>query len=173
MNTTNTFKLLLLSALLLCSGNVIAQDLGDVSDSAPSKKESIKEQRKELREKFRAMKEQLHDGDDEGTGGKPFPGSGQGVKAKMLSGLSEMIKNIQDPYQAVGIALVGIKQHHKKAGNSLEAIKEFDILLSSTKEQKMRNVILFTKRQVYVEEKKFDLVLEIDKTIIKENIAAK
>lgn len=100
-------------------------------------------------------------------------GKGQGQLGRLqnfLRFVHNYIGVVQDPYQAVGFAALGIKELYKRKGEPEQAIPELEELLEGVKDQKMRNVILFIIRQIHEERKAKDKYLALNKLIIKENI---
>ena len=144
--------------------------------------------RHEMRERFREGRRSRGEGSFRGEGngpemrerfGKRNGPMGQGGRAKMgakLGGYIEAVQNyqkaVQDPRQAIGLAVMGIRDHYRKERKPLEAVKEIDAILQSTQDQAVRNIALFAMRQVYEEERQGDKLLEINKQILKENLSA-
>ncbi|MFN8392230.1 MAG: hypothetical protein U0136_18200 [Bdellovibrionota bacterium] len=137
-----------------------------------------REMRDELRERFR---------DGRGFGGPGRPGGPDGPEgddrqgdgrrpgpriARYLEAVQNYQTAVQDPHQAVGLAVLGLKDSYRKQGNPEGAVKELEELLGTTKDQKMRNIFLFAIRQIYEEAHNSDKLSEVNKRIIKENLAA-
>ncbi len=105
-----------------------------------------------------------------GPGGRM---GGAGRLGRALDFIQSFHTSVQDPHQAIGLATLGIKQHYQRIGKPLEAVKELDELLKNAKDQKTRNILLFTTRQIYEEERDNDKFLAISRQIVKENLEAK
>ena len=123
--------------------------------------------RKQMR---RRMMERARDGG---------PGDQDGREGKMkrlgnfISFMSTFLASVKDPHQAAGLAALSIKDVYKKQGKPLEAVKILEDAIGSSKDQAMRNVLLFSLRQIYEENNQTDKVLEVSQRILKENVAAK
>ena len=91
---------------------------------------------------------------------------------KFFGVVNEFQGAVGQPGGAVSLALMGIKQYYKKNGKPEEAISFFEDTLKGVQDRKMRNIILFTIRQLYEEQKDAEKFLAINKRILQENIQA-
>ena len=139
-----------------------------------STREDARRRREEFRENRR--NERYNRGKDSAEGearhGSVAP---DGERPGRMGRYLDMVKNyqnaVQDPFQAIGLAVLGIKDYYKRSNNPAGAVKELEELLGTTKNQKIRNIFLFGIRQVYEESHDGDKLIEINKRIIKENMA--
>lgn len=92
-----------------------------------------------------------------------------GRMGRFLGFMKGYIETVQDSTQATGLAALGIKDHYKRLGRPADAIPFFEEQLAKTKDQKTRNVLLFSIRQVYEETKNDEKLLELNKQILREN----
>ena len=126
--------------------------------------------REERFEKWREWKEKGEGEADEKDG----EGHGRFGKAMRMGGFLRFMQDfntaVQDPYQAVGFAAVGIREQYKRAGKPQDAIPVLEEFLGKTKDQKSRNILLFTLRQIHEESKDTDKVLAVSKQILQENL---
>lgn len=108
--------------------------------------------------------------DDEGRHGRT-----KRDKMKRVGGFLDFMNrfygSVQDPYQATGFAALSVREHFKRQGKPLEAVAPIEKMLASTKDQRMRNVLLFTLRQVYEEAKQEEQFIALNEQIMRENIA--
>lgn len=95
-----------------------------------------------------------------------------GRAGRFLGFVSEFNKQVQDPVQSVGLAAVGVKEFYRREGKPEDAVPVIDEMLKMAKDQRVRNVLLFTMRQIYDEQKNGAKMLELSKQIMRENIAA-
>ena len=157
----------ILSALMLVPASGLAQDgFEGPFVGGPDFSELTPEQKLEIKERFQGMKKRRHA--KEGESGKRAK-RGKRMK-RFLEFVKDYTNSVQDPYQATGLAIMGMKDLYKKEGEPLKVIDELNEMLSTADDQKMRNVILFGMKQVYQENKKKKQVLKISRQIIKENI---
>ena len=77
---------------------------------------------------------------------------------------------VKDPAMAVGLSALSIKDAYKRKGEPLKAVQIFEEALLKTKSRKIRNVLLYSIRQVHEENKNQDKVLEISRQILEENL---
>jgi hypothetical protein len=131
------------------------------------------ERRRAMRRRFAQDYDGAQAGQDrmrrDGPGGGPEHFQRMG---KFLHLVEQYQGAVQDPYRAVGLAVLGIKQHYKKTGKPLEAVTQFEESLKGVKDQKMRNIFLFAIKQTYEETKDQDKLLAINKQIVEENLRA-
>ncbi len=111
------------------------------------------------------------------NGGQGNFRKGRGPRAgAKLGGYLEAVqsyqKAVQDPKQAIGLAVLGIREYYRKDGKPLEAIKEIEGILQSSQDQGVRNIALFAMRQIYEEERMSEKLLEMNKQILRENLGA-
>lgn len=127
--------------------------------------------RRQMRKKFQErMQKGMHD-----DAGGAFDGR-EGRMRRMgnfISFMSTFLGTVKDTHQAAGLAALSIKDSYKKQGKPLEAVKVIEDAIGSTRDQAMRNVLLFTLRQIYEENNQQAKVLEVSERILKENVAAK
>lgn len=127
--------------------------------------------REEMRERFRGGAE---GGGPGGPGGGPGEGQGgRGRVGRFLDVVQSYQTAVQDPHQAVGLAALGIKDHYRRSGKPLEAVKELEDMLAQSSDQKMRNIFLFIIKQIYEEERDSAKFLETSRRIVKENLGSK
>ncbi len=108
---------------------------------------------------------------DEG-GGRGM-GEHMGQKGQLGNALSIMNNfhgALEDPHQAVGLALITLKNYYHREGDQKRVIPVLEDLLKTTQDQGARNIMLFTLRQVYQEERDKEQFLAITNRILKENI---
>ena len=94
------------------------------------------------------------------------------AKAKFLEFSSQYIESVQDPYQALGFAAIGIKELHRREGKPERAVEELEQVLATTKDRKARNVLLFVIRQVHESSQNKEGFMAVNQQIIEENLAA-
>lgn len=164
------FSGLLLSLLLPATLPALAQPEGQppaVDGLRDEPSEAGNRPRKQMK---RRMMERMQGG---------MPGEQDGREGRMkrlgnfISFMSTYLTSVKDPHQAAGLAALSIKDVYKKQGKPLEAEKVIEEAIGSTKDQSMRNVLLFSLRQIYEENNQSDKVLEVSKRILKENVAGK
>ena len=141
-----------------------SQDMAEFD--GPGNEIATEEMRQHFRKRMKARQQNKR-------GGRGGPAAN---RMKRLSGflgfMEKYIDNVQDPRKAAGIALFALKEHYARAGKPDEAIKEFQSILQRTKDPKMRNIILFTLRQVYEQKKDREKLLALNRQILEENLAA-
>lgn len=128
-------------------------------------REDFEERRKARRERWEARR------GEKGEGPHHREGHHRGGKlGKYLGFVNHYISAVQDPYQATGLALMGIKDYYRKNGKPADAIPHYEGLLKNAKDQKTRNILMFAIRQVYEETKDAEKALAINKQILSENV---
>jgi hypothetical protein len=158
-----------------------ASDAGSgASSSAGSPDANLRREMRKQRHEFlevRRAERQFRQG-EHGPGEEP-PGRHEGPgerRGERIGRYLETVRNyqaaVQDPYQAVGLAVLGLKDAYRRGGNAAEAIKDMEEFLKTTKDQKMRNIFLFTIRQIYEEQHNLTKFAETNKQIIRENLTA-
>ncbi len=147
----------------------VERDDGD-RDEGPEMKpdERPRDRFEERRHSRRERWEGRRDGDERDKGRWEHHRGGR--LGKYLGFVSSYISSVQDPYQATGLALMGIKEYYRKNGKPADALPQYEALLKSAKDQKMRNILLFAIRQVYEETKDSEKLLAINKQILSENV---
>ena len=106
-----------------------------------------------------------------GEEGRRRPHDGRlGRVKKFLQFVKGYHEAVATPQSAIGLAALGIKDSYKQQGAPLKAVKDLDAILAETKDRKARNILLFTIRQVYEEQRDHAKMLELNKRIIAENI---
>ncbi len=128
-------------------------------------RDNMRRRREERREEFRR---EYNGGGGREDGGPR--GMGQGRLGRYLDVVQSYQTAVQDEHQAVGLAALGIKDHYRRSGKPLDAVRELDEVLKTTTDQKMRNILLFTIRQIYEEQKAGDKFMEVSRQIIRENL---
>lgn len=100
-------------------------------------------------------------------------------KMGMLKGRAQFLKfskdyyeSVRDPHAAIGFAVLGILQKHRRSKTPNDAIVELEKILASTKDQGARNIVLFSIRQVYERTKDMDNYSKINDQILTENLKA-
>lgn len=173
MKTKKQLAKLLILATLFLPLAAQAEDLQSKKEKMHALKEEMRSKREEMKDLARDFRDEDGSG-EEGRGFGPKDRGGRGSEhfGKLLGNISNFQTAVQEPAQAIGLAILGIKQYYKKSGKPEEAIKEIEELLKSCKNQKMRNIVLFNLRQIYQEQKNSEKFLEINRQIIKENLAA-
>lgn len=109
-----------------------------------------------------------------GRDGHRTDGPGREKRGRMRRKLEltqNFVKSIEDPYQAVALAALGIRDSFKKQGSTAGAIPILEEMMSQAKDQKMRNIFLFLIRQCHQDADDEAKVLELSKQIVKENLA--
>jgi hypothetical protein len=133
--------------------------------------------REEMRERYRNEGGERGEGGPRGGGpggpGEPGAGGGQGRIGRFLDVVQSYQTAVQDSHQAVGLAALGIKDHYRRNGKPLDAVKELEEMLAQTTDQKMRNIFLFIIKQIYEEQRDSAKFLEVSRRIVKENIGSK
>ena len=164
------------------------ESMGSPGNSRPGFREEMLKRRREFRDVRRneRMNHGLGPGSSEGVGGGDGPSGPQGeegtgfgqrggpgggrLMGRYLDVVQSFLTAVQDQHEAVGLAVLGIKESYKRAGKPTQAVKELEEFLKSAKDQKMRNILLFGMRQVYEEERDSDKVVEVNKRIMGENL---
>jgi hypothetical protein len=103
----------------------------------------------------------------QGQGG---PAGRLGKIARFLEFANTYHRSIQDPYDAFGLAVMGLVEHHKKARQPDKAVGELQQLLEGTTDPRARNIVLFQLRQLFQAERQHDAVLKITHQIAQENL---
>ena len=164
--------------LLIAAGSAAAEDAPKSPPVPPQGHMQVPDDarhegrgRRGWRERHGRHGERGEDGEREDQG--RFGESGRvGKMGRFLKFMNNFTTSVQDPYQAAGLAALGIKEHYRRAGQEADAVPVLEEMLKGVEEQKMRNVILFTIRQIFEEGKQPEKALELSKQIMRENIQA-
>jgi hypothetical protein len=132
---------------------------------APPPPHRMQQNRRQMMERWLERQE-----GEPGQGGPGMKGGrGPGAFLRMVQDFQQAV---QDPYQAVGLAVLSIKDHYRREKKPAEAVVFFESLLKETTDQKLRNIFLFSLRQIHEEQKDPAKVLEVSKKILEENLRA-
>lgn len=93
-------------------------------------------------------------------------------RERFLKFSKEYYEAVRDPHAAIGFAVLGIKERHRRAGAPAGAIPELEALLQGVKDQGARNIVLFTIRQIHEAAKDDKQYAAVNDQILKENLAA-
>ena len=93
-------------------------------------------------------------------------------RAQFLKFSKEYYESVRDPHSAIGFAVLGILQKHRRSKTPQKAIAELEKILASTKDQGARNIILFSIRQVYERTKDAENFSKTNDQILSENLKA-
>jgi len=107
-----------------------------------------------------------------GPGGEGRRAERIGKMGKFLRFMREFYGSVSEPHGAASVAAVSIREHYARKGTPEEAIPVLEKHLAATKEQKMRNVLLFTIRQIHEKAGNTDKLFELDQQILTENVDA-
>ncbi len=166
--------------MLLASGgmeNNLAEAQDDAAPLPPAidEGENVEAKSGPRESRWRERREMRREGHGLQPGGGPEKDGHGGRAGRMghfLKFMSKYHESVKDPYQAIGLAILGIKETYRKQGKPLDAIPELEKLLTQAKDQRVRNLILFSMRQVYEEANNSAKVLELSSRIIQENLVA-
>lgn len=132
--------------------------------------------RGEFRREGPRRKERFSRRSGEGKNQRFGPGSeGENRVGRMgnfLNFVNTLHGSVKDPHQAIGLAVLSIKDAYRKQGKPEGAVESLEKILSSAKDQQVRNIVLFNMRQIFEETRNTERVLKLNRQIIDENMAA-
>ncbi|MCB0359082.1 MAG: hypothetical protein KDD44_05590 [Bdellovibrionales bacterium] len=99
-------------------------------------------------------------------------GNRMGRLGRFMEFVSNYQDTVADPYQATGFALLGIQDHYRKLGKPLDAVPVLQKVLADTRDQRMRNIVLYHLRQIYERAGNDEQFLAVSQQIVNENIRA-